>query len=173
MLLLPGIPAGLQPANQSETQPNFAHCIHFIRNGALHVSILIPCTSCCRPQIAYGAEYAVMNNKPQFGPKSVIFPAMPVFSKFDVEVNFWISNLEVKWACLVKPWTLSESWLYSDNSYKENMVRCKKKSVILSPNWQGSSSERREKQMHHLTEDTERNAGQDSTCNISDPITNW
>lgn len=56
-----------------ETQPNFAQCIHFIRNNAQHISILIHCTSCCRPQAAYGAEYAVMNNKPQFELKSVIF----------------------------------------------------------------------------------------------------
>lgn len=56
-----------------KTEPNFAQCIHFIRDDALHTAILIPCTSCCSPQTAYGAEYAGMNNKPQYELESVFF----------------------------------------------------------------------------------------------------
>lgn len=66
---------------RQEARPNSARCIHFIRSNALRISILIPRTSCCRPQAAYGAEYAVMNNKPQSKPKSVIL--QPFFFKFD------------------------------------------------------------------------------------------
>lgn len=77
---------------RQEARPNSARCIHFIRSNALRISILIPRTSCCRPQAAYGAEYAVMNNKPQSKPKLVILQPWQFFFflSLTVEVHFWI-----------------------------------------------------------------------------------
>lgn len=110
-----------------ETQPNIAQCVHFIRNDALHISILIPCTSCCRPQAAYGAEYAVMDNKPQSEPKSVIFQpcqtlkssTQKLTSGFQTrklqKILVWEWDTAVMRDRLVNPWTLSESRLHSDS----------------------------------------------------------
>lgn len=84
-----------------ETQPNSAQCIHFIKTDALHISVLIGYTPCCKP---YGAEYAVMNNKPQYEPESVIFqPCQSLKSltlKLTSEFQTWMTD------CSASPWTV-------------------------------------------------------------------
>lgn len=147
-----------------ETQPNSAQCIHFIKTDALHISGLIAYTPCCKP---YGAEYAVMNNKPQYEPESVIFQPCQSLKKFDTEVNFWISNMDKR----LLGQSLNFVWIIvSPKSYKENMrsSKIKKNCQIWSPHERLGSRQR-----GNYKKDREKRRRQDSMLNISDPLTKW
>lgn len=119
-----------------ETRPSFAQCIHFIRTDSLHISVLIAYTSCCKPQKAYGAEYAVMNNKPQYKPDPVIFQPCQAFKKFDSEVNYWISNMDER----LLGQSLNFVWIMAvprKNTSRSKKIQSKNKikmCQILSPN---------------------------------------